>query len=326
MKLVIVVYHRFSLWQAPTWFSDRLRGDFPGLEVVQLADYSGLDRELVDAEMAMTWSLRPEQVAAAPKLKWIHSPAAAVHLLMIPEIVDSDIIVTSARGVHGPVVAEHAIALVLAMAKRLPSAAKYQQQRRWSQDEIWQEQPRPREIAGATLGLVGLGSIGLEVARLATALGMRVVAVRQSGKPSTSIDRVFPPDELTAMLRVSDYVVLAAPVTPQTRGMFGSGAFAAMKPDAYLINVARGALVDQEALVQVLRGKKIAGAALDVFEKEPLPRESPLWEMENVFITPHSAALSEKLWERHYALFTENLRRFEAGAPLLGVVDKRAGY
>jgi phosphoglycerate dehydrogenase-like enzyme len=325
-KLLIVVYHRFSLWRAPDWFAERLRREFPEYEVVQLEEYAGIEQHLADTEITITWSLRPEQVKASPRLRWIHSPAAAVHLLMIPEIIRSEIVVTSARGVHGPVVAEHVMALVLAMARRLPSAFRYQQQARWAQDELWAEFPRPREIAGGTLGLVGLGSIGLEVARLAKALGMKVVAVRLQSAAAEHVDQVFTPALLDTMLAMSDYVVLAAPVTPQTRGLLNAGRLAAMKPGVYLINVARGALIDEPALIEALRQKRIAGAALDVFEHEPLPAESPLWKLENVLLTPHSAALTEKLWERHYSLFSDNLRRFRQGAPLLGVVDKRRGY
>ncbi len=325
-KVVIVVYHRFSLWQAPPWFAERLRKEFDDVEVVQLQDYSALDRELANADIAITWSLRPEQIKAAPRLRWIHSPAAAVHLLMIPEIIHSDIVLTSARSVHGPVVAEHVLAFVLAMAKRFPSALRYQQQGRWSQDELWAEFPRPREVAGATLGLVGLGSIGREVARRAKALDMRVIAVRLHPAASEHVDEVFAPESIDAMLALADYLVLAAPVTPQTRGLINAARLAAMKPDAYLINVARGALVDEPALIATLREKRIAGAALDVFEHEPLPADSPLWKLDNVFLTPHSAALTDKLWDRHYGLFTENLRRFRQGAPLRRVVEKRRGY
>lgn len=324
-KLLIVVYHRFELWRAPGWFAERLRKDFPGLEVVQLDDYSGIERELGDTDILMSWSLRPEQVGAASKLRWIHSPAAAVHLLMIPEIVNSDIVVTSARGIHGPVVAEHAIALVLALAKRLPSAIRYQEKRKWSQDELWNERPRPREVAGTTLGLVGLGSIGMEVARRALALDMKVVAARRREIPAAGI-RVFSADALDSMLPLADFVVLAAPVTPETRAMINSERLSRMKPEAYLINVARGALVDEAALIEALREHRIAGAALDVFRKEPLPAESPLWSLENLLITPHSAALTDKLWERHYELLSENLRRYQKGAPLVGVVEKRRGY
>jgi phosphoglycerate dehydrogenase-like enzyme len=328
MKILIVVYHPFELWQAPPWFAERLRADFPGLDVVQRTEYANIEDDLGEAEVAVTWSLRPEQFRAARKLRWIHSPAAAVHALMIPEIVASDVVVTNARDVHGPVVAEHAIALILALAKRLPSAFRYQQEGRWAQDQIWRESPRPREVAGATLGLVGLGSIGLETAKRAAALGMQVVAVREhADKPHDAfVTKVFAADKLDEILHVSDYVVLAAPLTPRTRALINRDRLQQMKPDAYLINVSRGALLDEAAVVEALRVRLIAGAALDVFEKEPLAAESPLWKTEHLLITPHTAALTEKLWERHYRLLCANLRRFITGEPLLNTVDKSRGY
>ena len=328
MKIVIVVYHRFELWQAPPWFSERLQQDFPSLQVVQRKKYGGIEDDLRDADVLVTWSLRSEQFRAARKLRWIHSPAAAVHALLIPEVIASDVVVTNARDVHGPVVAEHAIALVLAMAKRLPSAVRYQLERTWAQQQIWRELPHPREIAGATLGLVGLGSIGLETAKRAAALGMNVIAVREHPEMTSdaSVEKVFGPNGLDEMLQGSDYVVLAAPLTARTRALINRDRLRHMKPDAYLINVSRGALVDEPALIEALDQRRIAGAALDVFEKEPLPARSSLWKTANVLITPHSAALTEKLWERHYALISENLRRLLAGMPLLNMVDKRRGY
>lgn len=333
LKLVIVIYHPFELWRAPEWFAGRIRTDFPNVTVVRLDDYKRVDQELIDTDILMSWSITPQQVASAKKLRWIHSPAAAVHRLMIPELIASDIAITSARGVHGPMVAEHVMALVFALAKRLPSAVRYQAKKEWGQTLLWNEKPRPREVAGATLGIVGLGSIGREVARLASAIGMRVIATRLNpinqespmGEDRTPLDQ-YGPEGLNEMLAQSDYVVLAAPVTPQTKAMIDASRLAAMKPGAYLINVARGALIDEPALIAALREHRIAGAALDVFEEEPLSQDSPFWEMENVLITPHSAALTEKLWSRHFELLSENLRRFLAHEPLLGIVEKRRGY
>jgi phosphoglycerate dehydrogenase-like enzyme len=327
MKLLIVLHHRFELWNAPPWFAGRLGQDFPELEVVHLTSYDGIEKHLRDAEVVIAWSLRPEQFRTAQKVCWIHSPAAAVHQLMFPELVDSDVILTNAREVHGPVVAEHAMALIFALAKRLPQAVRLQQQHLWGQDTMWRGRPRPREIAGATLGSVGLGSIGREVAKRACALGMQVIAVREHPeKASPAGVLVLPASELDTLLARSDYVVLAAPIIPATHGLMNAGRLAAMKPDAYLINVGRGPLVDEAALAQVLRDEKIGGAALDVFDEEPLPADSPLWDLENLLITPHAAGLTEKLWERHYALISENVRRYLKHLPLLGVVDKRTGY
>ena len=328
MKLLIILHHQFDLWNAPTWFSERLRQDFLQLEVVHLSSYENLEDHLRDAEIVIAWSLRPEQFKAATKLRWIHSPAAAVHQLIFPELVNGDVVLTNSSQVHGPVVAEHVIALLFALAKRLPDAVRFQEKHIWGQESMWRGRPRPRELAGATLGLVGLGNIGREVAKRASALGMRIIAVREHPEKGTPehVERVFPSSQFDELLSQSDYVILAAPLTPATRSLMNSARFEKMKPDACLINVSRGPLVDETALAQALREKKIGGSALDVFAREPLPSDSPLWDLENLLITPHTAAMTEKLWERHYKLIAENLRRYLAHQPLLAVVDKHTGY
>src|SRR6266849_4318267 len=150
MKALIVHYHRFELWHAPLWIRERLEQDFPQLKFVQLQNYDRVAEEILDAEVFIGWALRPEQFVAAKKLRWIHSPAAAVHQLMFPELIQSKVVVTNSTGIHGPVVAEHAIAVLLALAKRLPQAMQYQAKREWSQDQLWHGQPRPREVADAT--------------------------------------------------------------------------------------------------------------------------------------------------------------------------------
>lgn len=311
----------------PAWFCDRLRREFPQLEVVHLPNYDRVTEELADADIAISWSLRGEQIKAARKLHWIHSTAAAVHQLMTPELRASNIVVTNARDVHGPVVAEHAIALAFALAKQLPQAVKYQQQKHWAQHELWNAGPRPRELSGATMVIVGLGGIGRPLAKLAKSLDMRVVGVREHAERGSEMaDRVYGFDKLDEALREGDFVVLAAPVTPKTHHLMNPVRLAQLKLDAYLINVGRGVLIDEDALVKALQARSFAGAALDVTTQEPLSPGSPLWQMENVFITPHIAGLTERMWERHYTHYTENLRRHLAGEPLLWVVDKERGY
>ena len=327
MKLLIALYHRFQPWIAPLWFSERLRADFPQIDVVQLPNYDRITEEIADADLAIAWSLRGDQITAAKKLCWIHSTAAAVHGLMTPELQASDIIVTNARAVHGPVVAEHAMSLVFAMAKRLPEAAKYQSQRHWAQQEICQTEPRPRELRDATMVIIGFGSIGTSLAKLARALGMRVVGVREHhDKESELADAIYGFDDLNRALSDGDFVVLATPITERTRHLMNADRLAHLKSDAYLINVGRGVLIDEEALQHALRANQFAGAALDVATEEPLPPGSPLWSMDNVFITPHTAGYAEKMWERHYDSYNENLRRYLTGEPLLWTVDKKAGY
>lgn len=328
MNLLIVVQHRLDLWNVPTWFGERLGKAFAQLEVVQRNSYEGIEPHLREAEIIFTISLRPEQFAVARKLRWIHAASAAVHQFLYSEMVKSDVVLTNSSEVHGPVVAEHVLALIFALAKKIPQATLWQRQRQWGQSAIWSEGPHPREIAGATLGLIGLGSIGQKVAKNAAALGMRVIAVREhpeKGRPD-GVSRVVGSSQIDEVLAESDFVVLAAPLTPSTHALMNAARFAKMKRDAYLINVGRGVQIDDAALIDALRSKRIAGAALDVFEKEPLPPESPLWNLENLLITPHTAGLTEKLWQRHYELFSENLRCYLAREPLLYVVDKRRGY
>ncbi len=326
-KLLIFVRHPFDLWNAPSWFAERLQAEFPEFKVVQLPDYKRVDAEICDAEIGIAWSIRPEQIKAAKRLRWIHSPAAAVHQLIFPELVESDIVLTNAREVHGPVVAEHVIAQIFALAKKIADSVRLQERHEWGQQRIWDELPRVREVAGATVGLIGLGSIGRAVAKSAKALGMRVIAVREHPeKGGESADVVLGPAQVDDVFRKAEYVVLAAPVTDNTRAIANAQRLALMKSDACLINVGRGQLVDESALVLALRENRIGGAALDVFPIEPLAAESPLWDVPRLLITPHTAALTDKLWERHYTLFSENLRRYLAGDALLGVVDKRKGY
>ena len=297
------------------------------MDVVHLPDYSRVDAELPDTDIAITWTIKPEQVLAARKLRWIHSPAAAVHTLIIPEIIHSDITITNGRDVHGPVVAEHVIALIFALAKKIPDAVRLQQKHEWGQQRMWDELPRVREVAGATVGLIGLGSIGRAVAKSAKALGMRVIAAREHPeKGSECADGVFGAAQTDEVFRAADYVVLAAPITQNMTAIANARRLALMKPDACLINVGRGPLVDHVALATALREKKIGGAALDVFDKEPLASDSPLWDLPNLLITPHTAGLTVKVWERHYAMYSENLRRYLEGKSLLAVVDKQKGY
>lgn len=327
MKLLIVIHHRFHLWHAPAWFSQRLRRDFPDLDVVHLSDYTHVNEEIADAEIVIGWSLRGEQIRAAKSLKWIHSTATAVHALMSPELRDSDIVVTNARDVHGPVVAEHALALIYALAKRLPQAVRYQQQRHWAQQDLWEASPAPCEIRGATLSIVGLGGIGRPLAKLAKSVGMKVVGVRaEGGRSCDGVDIVYGFDHLDDALGEADFVVLALPVTEKTHRLMNAERLSWLKRDAYLINVGRGALVDESALVDALQKRSFAGAALDVTTQEPLSADSPLWAMENILITPHIAGLTNKIWQRQYESFTENLRRYRNGEPLLWVVDKEKGY
>jgi phosphoglycerate dehydrogenase-like enzyme len=313
---------------APEWFAVRLRKEFPQVEVASVISDQAIEQELTDCEVAMTASWKSEWFSMANKLRWIHSPSAGVHQFLSQELVQSMVLLTNGRDVHGPAVAEQVIGMIFALAKKIPQAVRFQQQHVWGQKTIWRKYSGPQELAGLTSGLVGLGSIGRNVARHAANLGMKVICVREHAnlpKPEF-VDRVLPTSQLKELLAASDYVVLAAPVTSATRRMIGTGEIAAMKATAYLINVGRGSLVDEPALIAALKQNKIAGAGLDVFEREPLPADSPFWDLDNVLITPHTAGMNARMWEHQYSLFSENLRRYLSGQPLLWGVDKSKGY
>lgn len=327
-KLLIVIQHPLELWNVPAWFPEKLRQDFPQVEITNRKSYDGIEQELRDVEIMFAFSLRSEQLATARSLRWLHTPMAAVHSLLFPEFVASDVVLTNSSELHGPVVAEHVMALVFALARKIPQAAALQQKHSWGSEAMWSEGPHPRELAGATMGLIGLGSIGRRVAKMASAMGMRVIAVREhveKGSPE-GVAAVFAPPALDEMLAQSDFVVAAAPVTSATNGLFNSARFAAMKSGAYFINVGRGEQVDESALIGALHSRHLAGAALDVFKQEPLPADSPLWDVQNLLITPHTGSQTEQLWLRHYEVISENLRRYLAREPLLFVVDKQKGY
>lgn len=326
-KIAILLHDEFEAWHPPGWFLERLRHDFPQVEVAYSSSKRTDESALRDADVMIGWSLLPEHLRAAAGLRWVYSITAAIDQFLFPEFVRAEISLCNAARVHGPVVAEHAIAMILALARHIPSAVRYQERRKWAMEAIWMEQPCLKEIAGATLVVVGLGSIGSEIAATAAALNMRVIGVRQNPErgPAGAHEVVGYP-QLDSALGRADFVVLAAPLTSQTRHLIDARRLQVFKPDGYLINVSRGGLIDEAALVNALRERKLGGAALDVFEEEPLPRRSKLWKLPQVLITPHTAFLTGKIWERHYEVFTGNLKRYLAGEPLQDVVDKRRGY
>jgi phosphoglycerate dehydrogenase-like enzyme len=295
------------------------------MHVVHLDSYDALPAELPDTDIFVGFNLVPDQLAAARKLKWIHVTAAGVAQLMRPDVQASGITVTNSRGIHAIPMAEHTMGLLLALARKFPASVRYQDAQNWAQQEIWEL--RPSELQGATLLIVGFGAIGSELARLARVFGMRVLAVTRSGRGDTSLaERIYPASELSQALPKADYVVLAAPDTPESKHMIGAQELKIMKPTAHLINIARGTLIDEPALVDALNRKVIAGAALDVAEKEPLAPESPLWKLENVFITPHTSSVSEQLWPRQTELVLDNLDRWFSGRELVNKVDFSRGY
>lgn len=324
-KIVLCVQFHFSFWRIPPELPAAIRARWPEMRVVHLDSYDQLPTQLPDTDIFVGFTLTPDQLAVAKNLRWIHVTAAGVAQLMRPDVRTRDITITNSRGIHAIPMAEHTMGLLIALARKSPACIQFQEQHRWAQQEIWES--RPSELHGATLVIVGFGAIGSELARRARAFGMRVWAVTRSGRADLSLaDGVFPASELARALPEADYLVLAAPDTPSTRHMIGAEQLAAMKPSACLVNIARGSLVDERAMIKALENGTIAAAALDVAEKEPLPPESPLWNAKNVLITPHTSSVSDQLWPRQTKLLLENLERWFSGRELINLVDFTRGY
>ena len=327
MNVLIGVISPAAIWVIPQHFVDRLRRDFPQHNVLEAWDRDAIRRLLPEADVAFTPFVDRDVFPSATRLRWVQSPAVGVGSLMFPEVLASDVIITSARGIRARAIAEHVLGVTIALARHLPVAIRAQAARYWAQEEL--EGPAAvRTLQGMRMGIIGLGAIGGEVARIAAPFGFVVSAIRRrvdQPRPQ-GIEEVWPPDRLLDLLGASDVVVVAAPHTPETKRLIGRSEIAAMKHGAFLINVARGKLIDDAALVEALEDGRVGGAALDVFTTEPLDRESPYWDMPNVIVTPHTSGAMQDYWTPLVDLFAENLRRFESGRPLLNVVDKALGY
>lgn len=312
------------VWTIPPSQVERLQRLFPHHTLVNAVDEAEAMREIADADIALSSTITPALFGAAKRLRWIHSPAAGVGRLLFPEMRASDVVLTNSSGLHANPVAEHVFGLAIALSRQFQVAIRRQPEHRFAKDEIGQV----RVLHGHYLGIVGLGAIGSAVARLGVAFGMHVIAVRrhpESGAPE-GVEQVFGHEQLHALLAASDYVVLAAPLTAETTGLISARELRLMKRTAFLINVARGKLVRERELAEELAKGTIAGAGLDVFEHEPLDPRSPLWDLPNVIITPHTSGFFERYWDAVGDMFADNLRRFDRGEPLFNVVDKTLGY
>ncbi len=290
-----------------------------------------------EVEVLYTTKLAPLP-EAAPRLRWVQGHFAGVDQFLEHPLLRS-VTLTTSSGIHAPAMAEYILMMVLALAHRLPRMIEHQRRAEWPQQR-WALFV-PQELRDAAIGIVGYGSIGRETARLAHAFGMRVLALKRQvdhladdgwrlpnvgDAAGEYVARFYAPDQLRTMLAECDYVAIAAPLTPETRSLLGAAEFQAMKREAVIINVARGGVIDEAALIDALRTQTIGGAALDVFEQEPLPAESPLWHLPNVILSPHVSGFTPHYDERAMALFAENLRRYVTGEPLLNVVDVQRGY
>lgn len=348
---------RRPIWAMPDWVPERIREALPsGWELVvidELTDGSGDGAGRVsprvlaaaaDAEIYFGYGIAPELLEAGEDLRWVHSGAAGVGSSLTPQMRASPVVFTNSAGVHAPPMAETVLAMMLHFCRGLDIALDAQRRAEWASEAFYVDGAPLRELSVATVGIVGFGGIGREVARRAAALGARVLGLKRrpprvgdadleplsgGGSLADRIELTHGAAGLDAVLRSSDFVVLCAPDTPETRGMLDAERLALMKRGSVLINVARGRIVDEGALVAALREGRIRGAGLDVFAKEPLPADHALWTLPHVVLTPHVSAVTGGFWARETDLIVRNLERHLRGAPLSeweNVVDKDAGY
>ena len=327
MRILVAIYSEFQSWCIPEAQVDALRRAFPEHSFVRADSDEATLAAIADAEVAFSSRITRDHLAAAPRLRWIHSPAAGVGAMLFPDMLRSPVVMSNSRGNSSVTIAEHVIAVVLVLLRDLRLAWRRQAERVWAQNEF-DAGVAIRTLRGERVLVVGLGSIGVETARLASAFGARVVGIRRrpDRPPPAGVDAVVGPDRLLDELPSADVVVLAAPQTSATVHMIGERELGLMKDGAVLVNVSRGKLVDERALLKALEAGRLRGAALDVFEHEPLDPASPLWGRPDVLITPHVSGFHDGYWGQATQLFADNLRRFAAGQPLANLVDKEAGY
>lgn len=348
--VVVDLCDRRPIWSLPEWAKDRIRAAAPADWSVTFmetdADGSGdgmlrappeLVRAVARARVYMGYGIPADVLRAGNRLEWLHSAAAGVGSSLGPEMLASDAIFTNSAGIHGPPIAETAMAMILHFARGLDLAARAQRELRWGAPQFWAADAPVTEVSGSVVGIVGFGGIGREVARRAACLGSRVLAVRRKagrgrdlsqaqGARDAGVEVVAGDQGLSRVMRESDFIVLAVPETDETRGMIDRRRLFSAKPGSVLVNVARGKILDEEALLDALDSGPIRAAALDVFSTEPLPPDHPFYRHPRVLMTPHVSATTRRFWERETALIADNLGRFGRGEPLRNQVDKRAGY
>jgi phosphoglycerate dehydrogenase-like enzyme len=356
-RAVLDMMDRRPIWAMPEWVPTELRDALPSdwelVVIDEETDGSGDGAARVSpgvlsavsgAEVYFGYGVPPELLQAGTDLRWVHSGAAGVGGSLSSTMLEHPVVFTNSAGVHAPPMAETVLAMLLFFGRGLDLAVAGQKRGEWSSERYYVSGAPLMELSTSTIGIVGFGGIGREVARRVASLGARVIAVkRRPAQPGESnlepvagggvlgsrIEMVFGASGLDAVLRESDAVVVAAPDTSETRGMIDAEALGRMKAGATLVNVARGRLVDEEALIEALSEGRIRGAGLDVFSEEPLPAGHPLWQLENVVLTPHVSAVTGGFWRRETDLMVRNLDRYVTGAPLdqwENVVDKQAGY
>ena len=293
----------------------------PGSSVECYASTAEAVPHAAEADAVATWGFMPVDrlLAAGPHIRWVHSLSDGVEALLCPALVNGNILLTNSHGIHDKPVAEHVMSMILAWSRALPVFIRQQEQHSW-------KRARTDSVYGKSIAIIGFGGIGRAVAERAKAFGMKVYAVKRRRSDELFADRVYSTGEISDVLPLADYVVCALPATKDTEGYFQAEHFKAMKKTAFFINIARGSIIDETALVHALQKKEIAGAGLDVFSKEPLPPDHPLWSMENVILTPHTGSMVPDFWPKLLKLLKDNFVSFAAGSPLMNIVDKTKGY
>jgi len=327
MNVLVFTVWPVAFWRTPKSEVERLRKRFPALSFTHALSDDEAKAAIETADVALASRLSAAMVERAERLRWVHSTAAAVGILPLPELAARGIAVSNSRGIQAAPIAEHVIGGLLVLSRRFNLMLDAQRERRWIQNELT-DTAWPWSLFGRKMTIVGLGTIGQEVARRAHAFGMRVTAIRRrldQPKPSF-VDQVLGPDGLHEALRGCDVLVIAAPFLQGTDRMIRADEIGLLNSGAIIINVARGRIIDEPALLAALENGKLAGAVLDVFEREPLDPSSRLWSLPNVVISPHSAGVRPDHWGEVIDLFSENLDRFQRGEPLLNMVNCDAGY
>ncbi len=303
---------------------DQIKAVIPEWEVIAESSQEVWQDELKDAEIIATWKKEPLGYFLAPdsKIKWLQTWSAGVDFLQLEKLHSKNIILTSANGVHAYPISETIFAMMLGLTRKIHTYVRNQLSKTWHHANMNQE------IHEKTVGIIGVGAIGKETAKIAKAFGMKVLGVRHSGRPAEFVDEMYTPDQLNLLLPQCDYVVVTLPHTKETHHLFGAEQFELMKSSAFFINIGRGEIVVEEHLVKALKEGTIAGAGLDVFETEPLSPECPLWEMDNVIITPHTSGSTEHYHRRVVEnILIPNLKTYLSGAtPSINLVDYEKGY
>jgi phosphoglycerate dehydrogenase-like enzyme len=341
--VVIDLNDQRPVWRQPPWFAQEIRAALPSDWELAVLDtpsegtgdgstrvHPAVLEAVADARVYMGFGIAEEVLLAGPELGWVHSGSAGVTSSLTPEMLRRrGLIFTNTAGVHGPPMAEAVLGMILYFFRGFDFAVRSQRQARWDTDPFYAAHAPLRELSESTVGIIGLGGVGAEVAGRCHALGARTLGLRRTGDAGPDGVEVLRGDDgFRRILAESDAVVITTPDTPETRGLMDAHALAGMKEGAILVNVARGSVVDEEALVAALRNGGLRGAGLDVFANEPLPEDSPLWAMPNVLITPHVSPVTRHFWRREADVILHNLRCFLEGrtGKMRNVVDREAGY